>query len=306
MTDLTSHHLTRPLTRASDFEPEVLQLFDQYVHGQIDRRGFLDRASAHARLGVSAAMLLEALNPKFALAQKVAPTDPRIVVERIEIASPNGYGTVKGLLARPAGVKTKLPSVLVAHENRGLNPHIEDIARRLAVAGHLALAPDALSSLGGYPGNEDMARDYFAQLDQGKTREDFLAAASWLSAHPASNGRLGTVGFCWGGGMVNVLATRLPNLAAAAPFYGPAPAKDKVAGIRAEMVLHFAGTDERINGMWPDFEAGLKAAGVKYEAHVYPGTQHGFNNDTTPRFDEAAAKLAWDRTLALFDRTLKT
>jgi carboxymethylenebutenolidase len=293
------------MAKASDFNPEVLRLFDQYVHGQIDRRSFLDRASQYAKAGVSAAMLLEALNPRFAFAQKVAPTDPRIVVEKVTIASPQGYGTINALLARPAKSSGKLATVLVVHENRGLNPHIEDIARRLAVDGYIALAPDALTSLGGYPGNEDMAREYFAQLDQGKTREDFLAAAAHLAALPGGNGRMGTVGFCFGGGMVNVLATRLPGLAAAVPFYGPAPAADKVADIRCEMLLHFAGVDERINTMWGPFETALKTAGVKYEAHVYAGTQHGFNNDTTPRYDEAAARLAWERTMAFFARKLR-
>ena len=297
----------KSLGKASDFSPEVLSLFDRYVHGLIDRRGFLDGAARHATAGVSALALLEALSPCFAHAQKVSPTDPRLVTQSVEVDSPRGYGKLRGLLARPAGssANAKLPTVLVVHENRGLNPHIEDIARRLALANFIAFAPDALFPLGGYPGDEDKARELFPKLDQNKTAEDFIAAANHLLALPAGNGKLGAVGFCWGGGVVNLLATRLPALAAGVPFYGNAPAADKVAGIKAELLLNFAQNDDRINAAWPPYEAALKAARVRYEAHIYPGTQHGFNNDTTPRFDEAAATLAWQRTLALFERTLR-
>ena len=296
---------SRPRLTAADFDPEVLRLFDQYVHGQLDRRGFLDRAARFAAAaGTSAAGLLTALSPQFAAAQVVKPDDARIRSEVVQIDSPQGYGRVRGLLARPAAASAKLPSVLVIHENRGLNPHIEDIARRLAVDGFLAFAPDALFPLGGYPGDEDKARSLFALLDQRKTAEDFVAAAHWLKARPDSNGRLGAVGFCYGGGMVNLLATRLPDLAAGVPFYGNAPPLDQVGRIKARLQIHFADSDERINAAWPAYEAALKSAGVAHEAHRYAGTQHGFNNDTTPRFDEAAARLAWQRTLQHFRSTL--
>ena len=294
-----------PRLTAQDFDPEVLHLFDQYVHGGLDRRGFLDRAAKYAVGGTTAAGLLAALSPQFAAAQQVAPTDARIKTERVEFASPRGYGKVRGLLARPAKASGPLPVVLVVHENRGLNPHIEDIARRLAVADFIALAPDALAPLGGYPGDEDKARELFMKLDQTKTQEDFITAATWLKTTPGSNGKLGAVGFCYGGAVVNMLATRWPDLAAGVPFYGAAPALEKVPAIKAPLLLVFADNDERINLMWPPYQAALKAAGVKFEAVKYPGTQHGFNNDTTPRFDTTAAARAWERTLALFDRTLR-
>ena len=292
--------------KASDFPPEVLRLFDQYVHGLLPRRGFLQGAGAFAALaGATAVELLDALNPRFAAAQKVASTDARIKTEFVEIDFPQGYRKARGLLARPAKAEAKLPVVLVIHENRGLNPHIEDIARRLAVDNFIAFAPDALFPLGGYPGDEDKAREAFAKLDQAKTHEDLVAAALYAQALPGGNGKLGAVGFCYGGGIVNLLAERVPSLAAGAPFYGAAPPLDEVADIKAELLLHFAGKDERINGAWPPYEAALEAAKVKYQAYVYPGVEHGFNNDTTPRFDEAAAKLAWERTLALFNRVLR-
>jgi carboxymethylenebutenolidase len=296
----------KPFTKASDFDPEVLRLFDKYVHGQIDRRGFLDGASKYAVAGITAVGLLEALSPRFAHAQKVPPTDARLKAEFIEIASPQGYGKVRGYLVRPANATGRLPTVLVVHENRGLNPHIEDIARRVALDNFMAFAPDALFPLGGYPGDEDKARELFGKLDQSKTQEDFVAAANHLKALPEGNGKLGVVGFCYGGGVANMLATRLLSLDAAVPFYGNAPALDKVPNIKAELLIHFAATDERINAAWPAYEAALKSAGVRYQAHTYPGTQHGFNNDTTPRFDEAAAKLAWERTLAFFNQKLRS
>ncbi|WP_157271737.1 dienelactone hydrolase family protein [Azohydromonas aeria] len=300
-----------PLT-AADFDPEVLRLFDQYVHGGIDRRGFLDRAARHAVAGgTTAAALLAALSPDFARAQKVAPTDARLKTESVEIASPQGYGKVRAYVVRPAQAAGPLPVVLVAHENRGLNPHIEDIARRLALENFIAVAPDALTPLGGYPGNEDQARERFGQLDAAKTREDFVAAANWARGGSAGvsggNGRLGAIGFCWGGGAVNMLATRVPELVAGVPFYGPPPpALDQVKNIKAQLLLVFAENDERINAAWPPYEAALKEAGVRYEAFKYAGTQHGFNNDTTPRFDATAAGQAWGRALALFNRTLRT
>jgi carboxymethylenebutenolidase len=299
---------------AADFHPEVLRLFDGYVHGRLDRRGFLEGAAKFAVGGVTAATMLEALSPNFAAAEQVPKTDARIEARTVEFPSPQGYGTGRGYLVRPASapppggasVPTRgLPTVLVIHENRGLNPHIEDIARRLAVDNFIAFAPDALFPLGGYPGGEDRAREAFGRLDQAKTREDMLAAARYLEGVPGGNGKVGAVGFCWGGGMVNFLATRLPTLEAAVPFYGPAPASESVAAIRAPLMLMFADNDEFVNKTWPAYEAALKAAGKRFEAYRYPGTQHGFNNDTTPRFDAAAAAQAWQRTVAFFNRTLR-
>ena len=295
-----------PRKQASDFPREVLGLFDRYVHGDIDRRGFIDGASKFAVGGVTAAALLEALSPRFAQAQQVAPSDTRIKVESVDFASPQGYGNGRAYVARPARAAGPLPVVLVVHENRGLNSHIEDIARRLALDDFIAFAPNALHPLGGYPGDEDKARERFAALDQGKTREDFVAAARVARALPGGNGRLGAVGFCWGGGMVNQLAVRLPELGAGVPFYGPAPVLGKVADTKASLLLFFAGNDDRINAGWPAHEAALKAAGARFEAFKYPGTEHGFNNDTTPRYDAAAARQAWDRTVAFFGRTLRT
>ena len=288
---------------AHDFDQELLILFDAYVHGGIDRRTFLDRATKFAVGGVTAAMLLEQLSPKFVEAQVVKPTDSRIQTEYLEYDSPAGYGKARGYFVRPAGGSGKRPGVLVIHENRGLNPHIEDIARRLALDGFVAFAPDALFPLGGYPGDEDKAREAFRQLDQTKTREDFVAATGFLKARPECTGRVGAVGFCYGGGMVNFLATRLgTDLSAGVAFYGSAPNLDDVPKIKAPLMIQSAEVDERINASWPAFEQALKAANVRYERHLYPGTQHGFNNDTTPRFDAAAAKLAWERTVAFLKR----
>lgn len=289
---------------AKDFQPEVLQLFDRYVHGDISRRGFLDRAATLAGSAAAAAGLLAALNPQFAQAQQVAPGDARLQTRYQVFDAPDGNGVVRGYLARPAGVSGKLPTVLVIHENRGLNPHIEDITRRLALDGFLAFAPDALHSLGGYPGDEDKARELFAKLDAGKMMNDFLAAARALLTFPQSTGRVGAVGFCYGGGVVNVLATRVPQLAAGVAFYGSQPPLQDVPAIKAPLLLHYAGVDERINAGWPKYEEALKAAGTRYEAFIYAGMQHGFNNDTTPRFDAEAAKLAWSRTTAFFRKHL--
>ncbi|TKR29543.1 dienelactone hydrolase family protein [Luteimonas gilva] len=295
----------QPRAKASDFDPEVLRLFDQYVHGVIDRRAFLAGAARFAVGAAGAAGLLAALSPQFAAAQQIKPDDARLSVQYLEFDSPKGYGKGRGYLVKPAKAKGPLPSVLVAHENRGLNPHIEDIARRLALENFIVFAPDALFPLGGYPGEEDAARAQFAKLDQAKTREDFLAAAAMLRGIEGGNGKLGVVGFCWGGGMSNFLATHVPELAAAAPFYGPAPELADVPKIKAEMLIVLAGTDERVNATWPPYEQALKAAGVKYALYQPAGTQHGFNNDTTPRYDEKAAKEAWQRTVALFERRLR-
>jgi carboxymethylenebutenolidase len=294
-----------PDSKASDFDPEVLRLFDQYVHGLIDRRGFLAGAARFAVGAAGAAGLLAALSPQFAAAQQVKPDDARLSAKYVEFASPKGYGKARGYLVKPAKASGPLPVVLVVHENRGLNPHIEDITRRLALDGFIAFAPDALFPLGGYPGDEDAARAEFAKLDQAKTREDFVAAAEMLRHVEGGNGKLGVVGFCWGGGMSNFLATRLPDLAAAAPFYGNAAPLEDVPKIKAELLVVLAATDERINAAWPEYEKALKAAGVRYSLYQPPGTQHGFNNDTTPRYDEKAAKEAWQRTIALFDRRLR-
>ena len=291
--------------KASDFDQELLNLFDKYVHGVIDRRGFLDGAAKFAVGGTTAAMLLDALSPKFAEAQQVPKDDKRVAGESLEYDSPQGYGKMRGYLVRPANAKgKKLPGVLVVHENRGLNPHIEDIARRLALDNFMAFAPDALFPLGGYPGDEDKARELFPKLDQAKTREDFVTAASVLRARADCSGKLGVVGFCYGGGIVNMLATRVPDLAAAVPFYGTQPKAEDVPKINAALLIHYAATDERVNAGWPAYEEALKANKKKYEHYIYPGTQHGFNNDTTPRYDEAAAKLAWSRTVEFFKKNL--
>jgi carboxymethylenebutenolidase len=290
---------------AHDFDQELLILFDAYVHGLIDRRTFMDKAGKFAVGGVTAAMLLDQLSPKFLEAQVVKPEDPRIRTQYAEYESPKGHGKMRGYLAHPGKAAGKLPGVLVVHENRGLNPHIEDITRRLALENFVAFAPDALFPLGGYPGGEDKARELFPKLDQAKTREDFIAAFEWLKARPETSGKVGAVGFCYGGGMVNFLATRLPDLAAGVPFYGSSPNVEDVARIKAPLLIQSAEVDQRINASWPAFEEALKAANVRYERFLYPGTQHGFNNDTTPRFDAAAAKLAWERTLAHLNKYLR-
>lgn len=296
---------TPPRKTASDFDPEVLRLFDQYVHGVIDRRGFLSGAARFAVGATTAAGLLAALSPQFAAAQQIKPDDKRLDAKYIEFDSPQGYGKGRGYLVRPATARGPLPMVLVIHENRGLNPHIEDVTRRLALENYIAFAPDALFPLGGYPGDEDKARAEFAKLDQTKTRQDLLAAARMLKGIEGGNGRLGVIGFCYGGGMSNFLATQLPDLAAAAPFYGPAPALEDVPKIKARMLVVLAANDERVNAGWPAYEAALKEAGVRYALYQPAGTQHGFHNDTTPRYDEAAAKEAWKRSLALFEETLR-
>ncbi|HYB93326.1 MAG TPA: dienelactone hydrolase family protein [Vicinamibacterales bacterium] len=290
---------------AKDFSPELLGVFDQYVHGFIDRRGFLERASKYVAAPMTAAVALDLLSPKFAEAQQVAKDDKRIKVETVEIESPKGYGRIKAYVAKPANATGKLATVLVIHENRGLNPHIEDIARRLAVDNFLAVAPDALTPLGGYPGTEDQARELFPKLDQAKTREDFIAATHYARTRPDSNGKIGAVGFCYGGGMVNFLATRVPELAAGVAFYGGGAPIDEVKNIKATMLIHHGGNDKRLVDAWPAYEEALKANNIKYEGYVYPNAEHGFNNDTTPRYDAATAKLAWTRTIDLFNKTLR-
>ena len=289
---------------AQDFDQELLIIFDAYVHGNIDRRGFLDRAQKFATASITAGALLAALSPNFALGQQIPTDDKRIATRLVSYPSTAGTGTVKGYLAMPATMTGKLPGVLVVHENRGLNPHIEDIARRLALAGYVAFAPDALTPLGGYPGDEDKARELFAKLDQKKATEDFVVGFTFLKGQSDCTGKVGVVGFCYGGGMAQTLATRLPELNAAVPFYGNVPALAEAAKVKAPILAHFAATDERINASWPAYGAALKAAGVNLTSYQYAGTQHGFNNDTAPRYDAAAAKLAWDRTLDFFGKTL--
>ncbi len=291
--------------KAGDFPPEVLKLFDGYVHGTMSRREFLDGAAKFAIGGFTAAAMLESLKPDYALAQQVARDDSRIKTGYLTYPSPQGSGTMRGYFARPANAGGKLPGVVVIHENRGLNPYIEDVARRLAVANFVAFAPDALAPVGGYPGDEDKARALFAKLDPGKRTEDLLASAAYLKSRPECSGRIGAVGFCFGGGIVNTMAVRIPDLAAAVPFYGSQPAAADVAKIKAPLLIHYAALDERINAGWPAYEAALRANHVKYEMHMYPGTNHGFHNDTTPRYDEAAAKLAWQRTVDFFNKSLR-
>jgi carboxymethylenebutenolidase len=290
---------------AKDFPPEVLELFDDYVHGRVSRRGFLEGAGKFAVVGAAAESLLVALSPNFAAAQQVPPGDARLQASYVEYPSPEGYGTVRGYLVRPAAPKGRLPTILVVHENRGLNPHIEDIARRLALDNFIAFAPDALFPLGGYPGNEDKARELFTKLDQTRTHADFLAAAAVLEKLSGGNGKVGVVGFCYGGGIANFLATRLPELGAAVPFYGAQPSAEDAARIKAPLLLHYAGNDERITSGWSAYEAELKSANVRYQAFIYPGVEHGFNNDTTPRYDAAAAHLAWQRTIDFFNKYLR-
>lgn len=289
---------------AKDFAPELLELYDFYAHGRITKREFLDRAGKYAVGGVTAMAILSAMSPDYALAQQVSFTDPDIVAEYIAYPSPNGHGEVRGYLVRPAAATGKLPAVVVVHENRGLNPYIEDVARRVAKAGYIALAPDGLTSMGGYPGNDEKGRELQQQVDGTKLMNDFFAAIEFLMAHEATTGKVGITGFCYGGGVSNAAAVAYPELACAVPFYGRQPDPADVPKIAAPILLHYAELDTRVNEGWPAYEAALKAAGKTYEAHIYPGANHGFHNDSTPRYDEAAARLAWDRTLAWFAKYL--
>jgi carboxymethylenebutenolidase len=291
--------------KASDYPPEVLKLFDGYVHGAISRRQFLDRAAKFAVGGFTAAAMLESLQPNFAWAQQVPKTDSRIHAEYLTYPSPQGSGTMRGYFARPAAGGGKRPGVVVVHENRGLNPYIEDVARRLAVENYVAFAPDALTPVGGYPGDEDKARDLFAKLDDRKRMEDLLGAVPFLAVRAECNGSVGAVGFCFGGTTVNQMAVRFPDLDAAVPFYGRQPSAADTPKIKAPLLIHYAGEDQNINAGWPAWKEALDKAAVKYREFTYPGTQHGFHNDTTPRYDEGAAKLAWSRTLAFFKENLE-
>ncbi len=291
---------------AADFDQELLDLYDEYVHGKVNRREFMDRASKFAVGGLTAAALLESLSPNYAWAQQVPSDDTRLKTEYAEYPSPKGAGTMKGYLARPKELDGKQPGILVIHENRGLNPYIEDVTRRLGVAGFVAFAPDALAPLGGYPGSDDAGRDLQRQRKPEEMTEDFIAGASWLQQHADCNGVVGVTGFCYGGGMSNTLAVRLPDvIKAAVPFYGGQARTEDVPKIKAALLLHYAENDERVNAGWPAYEAALKEHGKEYEAFIYAGTNHGFHNDTTPRYDEAAAKLAEKRTIEFFNKKLR-
>jgi len=291
--------------QVSDFHPEVIRLYNRFIHGGIDRRTFLSDASRYTVAGVTASMLLDSLMPNYAAAQVVKPDDRRIVTRRVEIPSPEGHGRIRAYVAEPANRAGRLPAVLVIHENRGLNPHIEDIARRLALDNFVAVAPDGLTSVGGYPGDEEKAAAAFRGVDRARMLNDFVASAQWLRDQPTTNGKYGVVGFCFGGLVVNTLATRLPDMTAGVPFYGGAPALEDIPRTKARLQMHFAGNDEGINTRWPAHEAALKGAKVPYEAFIYANTVHGFNNDTTPRFDQNAARAAWGRTIDFFNQNLR-
>lgn len=292
--------------KASDFDQRILELYDGYVHGRMSKRAFLDHAAKYTVGGVTAAAILDQLQPNYALAQQVPPDDPDIEIETVEYPSPEGHGTVRGLMARPAGAEGALPAVLVVHENRGLNPYIEDVVRRTAKAGFLALGPDALTSLGGYPGNDEEGREMQASLDRTKLMADFFAGYEYLAGHAGSTGRVGCVGFCYGGGVCNALAVAYPELGASAPFYGRQPMAEDVPAIEAPLMLHYAGLDDRINEGWPAYQSALLEHAKEFSVHLYPGVNHGFHNDTTPRYDAEAAELAWQRTIAFFGTHLTT
>ena len=289
---------------AKDFSPELLELYDFYAHGMITKREFLDRAGKYALGGLTAAAILNMMKPNYALAEQVSFNDADIVAEYITYPSPNGHGEVRGYLVRPSQSEGPFPAVVVVHENRGLNPYIEDVARRLAKEGFLALAPDGLTSVGGYPGNDDEGRELQQQVDGEKLMNDFFAAVEFPMAHESSTGNVGITGFCYGGGVANAAAVAYPELKAAVPFYGRQPAAEDVPKIQAPLMLHYAGLDERVNAGWPAYEAALKDAGKEYQAFIYEGVNHGFHNDSTPRYDEAAAELAWGRTVAFFREKL--
>lgn len=291
--------------KACDFDPRILEIFDGYVHGKMSKREFMSKAGRYAAAGVTGAMILEQLEPNYALAQQVAPDDPSIETMTAEYESPEGHGTIRGLMARPANASGALPAVLVVHENRGLNPYIEDVVRRTAKAGYVAFGPDGLTPLGGYPGNDEDGRELQSQLDGARLMEDFFAAFEFLRDHEASTGRVGCVGFCYGGGVCNALAVAYPDLAASVPFYGRQPAAEDVPRIEAPLMIHYAALDDRINAGAAAYAQALRDNGKEFSEHFYPDVNHGFHNDTTPRYDEEAATLAWDRTLAFFETHLR-
>ena len=290
--------------KAHEFDQRLLEIFDGYVHGKVSKREFIKQAGRYAAVGVTGAMILEQLQPNYAWAQQVMPDDPSIETTAAEYQSPDGHGTVKGLMAKPAGSTGRLPAVLVVHENRGLNPYIEDVVRRAAKAGYLAFGPDGLTPLGGYPGTDEEGRDMQKSLDRVKLMNDFFAAFEFLRDHDGSTGKVGAVGFCYGGGVCNALAVAFPDLSASVPFYGRQPAAEDVAKIESPLMLHYAGLDDRINAGWEAYSAALRANQKEFSVHFYPDVNHGFHNDTTPRYDEDAATLAWDRTLEFFEAHL--
>ena len=291
--------------KASDFHPYILEIFDGYVHGKMTKREFMRAAGKFAAAGVTGLMILNQLKPDYALAQQVRADDPAIITSRVTVPSPDGHGSINGLLAKPAKAKGKLPAVLVIHENRGLNPYVEDVVRRLAKAGYIALGPDGLSSVGGYPGNDETGRDLQAKLDPRKLLEDFVASFEYLRDHPESTGKVGAVGFCYGGGVCNALAVAYPEMAASVPYYGRQPRAEEVPAIKAPLLVQYAEVDERINMGWLPYQAALIANQKRFSVHFYAGTQHGFHNDSTPRFDKAAADLSWARTLAFLGENLR-
>ena len=291
--------------KASDFHPYILEIFDGYVHGKMTKREFMREAGKFAAAGVTGLMILNQLKPDYALAQQVRADDPEIITSRVTVPSPDGHGSINGLLAKPTKAKGKLPAVLVIHENRGLNPYVEDVVRRLAKAGYIALGPDGLSSVGGYPGNDETGRDLQAKLDPRKLLEDFFASFEYLRDHPESKGKVGAVGFCYGGGVCNALAVAYPEMAASVPYYGRQPRAEEVPAIKAPLLVQYAEVDERINMGWLPYQAALIANQKRFSVHFYAGTQHGFHNDSTPRFDKAAADLSWARTLAFLGENLR-
>lgn len=303
MDKLTAEPFDQQRLTAEDFDQELLDLFDKYVHGYIDRRQFLDKSAKFAVGGLTAVSLLKMLEPNYALATQVEENDSRIKGGMITYDSPKGHGKIKGVHYQPAAGGSR-GSVVVVHENRGLNPYVADVARRVAVAGFNALAPDGLTPAGGYPGNDADGKVMQRKLDKGKLLQDFIAAHDFLKAHGDSNGKIGVVGFCYGGGVANAMSVRLPGLAAAVPYYGRQPKSEDVGKIKASLMIHYAGLDKRIGKGWPAFEAALKANKTDYTAHTYPNTNHGFHNDTTPRYDKAAAELSWSRTVDFFKQKL--
>ena len=291
--------------KASDFHPYILEIFDGYVHGKLTKREFIREAGKYAAAGITGLMILNQLAPDYALAQQVKADDPAIVTSRVTVPSPEGHGSINGLMAMPAKAKGKLPAVLVIHENRGLNPYIEDVVRRLAKAGYIAFGPDGLSSVGGYPGNDEKGRELQAKLDPAKLLEDFFASFAFARDHKDSTGKVGAVGFCYGGGVCNALAVAYPEMGASVPYYGRQPRAEEVPAIKAPLLIHYAEVDERINAGWLPYQAALISNQKKYDVHFYPGTQHGFHNDSTPRYDKAAAELSWTRTLEFFRKNLR-
>jgi len=291
--------------KKEDINQEVFDLYDDYAHSEINRRQFVEKLSIYAIGGLTVSSLLSFMMPDYVNKLQIQPNDPRIDSGFIEYESPKGGGLVKALLSQPAGNKSKLPGIIVVHENRGLNPHIEDVGRRAALEGFISLAPDALTPLGGYPGTDDEGRTMQRKRDRGEMLEDFIEAFTYLSKHPNCNGNIGVVGFCFGGGISNMMAVRIPELKAAIPFYGRQPKDEDVPKIHASLLLHYAGLDTRVNAGWPNYETALKTNNKEYIAYIYPNVNHGFHNDTTPRYDKAAATLAWQRTIDFFKENLK-